>query len=66
MREMLSDQKDLLFKIEQVEKNRLQQNGRMQKNEEDIQLIFKTLKALLMPPNTPRPRVGFRRPNEKE
>ncbi len=66
MREMLSDQKDLLSKIEQVEKNLLKHSNRMQKNEEDIQLIFKSLKALLTPPDDPRPRIGFRRPNEKE
>jgi hypothetical protein len=61
MREILSDQKDLIVKIEQIEKNLLKQGGRMQKNEEDIQIIFKTLKALLKPPNDSRPRVGFRR-----
>jgi hypothetical protein len=66
MREMLSDQKDLLIKLELVEKNLLRQGGRMQKNEEDIQVIFNALKELLKPPDDPRPRVGFRRPNEKE
>lgn len=63
---MLSDQKDLLLKIEQVEKNLLQYGGKIQKSEEDIQIIFKTLKVLLAPPDHSRARVGFRRPNEKE
>ena len=66
MREILSDQKDLLLKLAQIEKTLLNQGGRMQKNEEDIQAIFKTLKALLKPQDSPRPRVGFRRSNEKE
>lgn len=66
MREILSDQKDLMLKLDQIEKNLLNQSGRMQKNEEDIQVIFKTLKALLKPPDNPRPRVGFRRTNEKD
>ena len=63
MREILTDQKDQLLKIEQLEKNLLLQNGKMQKSEEDIQIIFKTLKALLAPTDHIRTRIGFRRPN---
>jgi phage regulator Rha-like protein len=66
MREVLSDQKDLLIKFEQMEKNLIKQFGRMQKNEDDIQVIFKTLKVLLKENNNPRPRVGFRRSDERE
>ncbi len=65
MREMLLTHKDILIKLEQVEKDLLKQDNRMTKYEEDIQLIFETLKKLLNPPNPPRERIGFKRYSEK-
>ena len=59
MREMLLTHKDILLKLEQIER-------KVAGHDEDIQLIFKCLKQLLNPPQKPRPRIGFRRPNEKE
>ncbi|HVW63052.1 MAG TPA: ORF6N domain-containing protein [Puia sp.] len=66
MREMLLTHKDILVKLEQVEKQLLQQDARMNKHEEDIQMIFEALKELLNPPIEPRPRIGFRRQDEEE
>jgi hypothetical protein len=66
MRELLLTHKDILVKLEQVEKHLLQQDARMNKHEEDIQMIFKALKELLTPPAEPRPRIGFRRAGEKD
>jgi hypothetical protein len=59
MREMLSAHKDILLKLEQIER-------KVTGHDENIQLIFGYLKQLLNPPQEPRPRIGFRRQNEKE
>jgi hypothetical protein len=60
MREMLLTHKDILLKLEQVEKNMMKQDGKMKKYEEDIQIIFKALKQLLNQPQQPRERIGFK------
>lgn len=59
LREMLLTHKDILLKLEQLERQVVQ-------NSEDIQMIFAALKELLNPPAEPRPRVGFRRAEEKD
>ena len=66
MRKLLLTNKDILIRLEQIQNKMLKQDGRLKKNEENVQLIFKVLKELLNPPPEPRPRVGFRRINEKE
>src|ERR1700733_14547343 len=58
MREMLLTHKDILLKLEQLERQVVQ-------NSEDIQMIFAVLKELLNPPQEPRPRIGFRRNQEQ-
>lgn len=60
MRELLLTNKDILLKLEQVEKKMLQQEGKMKKYDADIQLIFEALKKLLHTPQAPRPRIGFK------
>lgn len=60
MREMLSTNKDILLKMEQLEKDLVKQDGKQKKNEEDIQVIFKALKQLFNPPQPPRERIGFK------
>lgn len=60
IREMLLTHKDILLKLEQVEKKLMRQNGKMKKYEEDIQVIFKALKQLINPPQPPRERIGFK------
>jgi hypothetical protein len=59
MREMLLANQEILLKLEQLERQEVQ-------NSEDIQMIFAALKELLNPPAEPGPRIGFRRPSEKE
>jgi hypothetical protein len=58
LREMLLTHKDILLKLEQLERQVVQ-------NSEDVQMIFAALEELLNPPQTPRPRVGFRRKDEQ-
>ena len=53
MREMLSSHKDVLLKLEQLER-------KVTGHDDDIQLIFKYLKQLLVPPQEPRTKIGFR------
>lgn len=66
IRELLLTHKDILIKLEQMEKKMIKQGGKLQKHDQDIRLIFEYLKQLLNPPDEPRPRVGFRRADEKE
>ena len=59
LREMLLTHTDILLKLEQLERQVVQNSG-------DIQMIFTALKELLNPPAEPRPRIGFRRKDEQE
>lgn len=52
MRQMIMTNKDVLLKLEQLEKE-------VGKHSEDIELIFRYLKQLLDPPQLPRQRIGF-------
>ncbi len=58
LRELLLTHKDILLKLDQLEKQVVQ-------NCEDIQMIFKALKELLSPLRESRPRIGFRRSDEE-
>ena len=53
MRQILLNHKDILLKLEQLEK-------KVTNHDEDIQLIFQYLKQLLNPPLPPRERIGFK------
>ncbi|WP_114749604.1 ORF6N domain-containing protein [Pleomorphovibrio marinus] len=66
IREMLQNNKDILLKLEQLEKNLLKQDHRQDKQEEDIQLIFQYLKQLLNPAVEPRDQIGFKPGNKKQ
>ncbi|HWC53393.1 MAG TPA: ORF6N domain-containing protein [Chitinophagaceae bacterium] len=57
MREMLLTHKDILLQLEKIEK-------KLTGHDEDIALIFQYLRQLLNPPQTPRPKIGFRRSDE--
>jgi len=59
MRELLSTHKDILLQLEKMEK-------KLTGHDEDISLIFKYLKQLLNPPQPSRPKIGFKRKDEKE
>lgn len=49
-RELMLTQKDIFVKLEQIEKELLNQNWRIDKHEQDITMIFNALKELLNPP----------------
>ena len=51
---MLLTHKDILLKLEQLEKQ-------VTKNNKEIQYIFEALKQLLATPNVPRKKIGFRK-----
>ena len=53
LREMLLTQKDVLLKLEQLER-------RVAAHDENIQMIFSAIKQLLNPKNTSRRRIGFK------
>lgn len=53
IREMLLTHKDILLKLEKMERQVVQ-------NSEEIQHIFNVLKQLLNPPQEPRKRIGFK------
>ena len=53
MREMLLTHKDILLKLEQIERKRIQQD-------DDIKLIFEYLKELLNPKTEPMRKIGFK------
>ena len=65
MRELLLSHKDILVKLEQIEKKLLQHDMGINKQGEDVQMIFQALKQLLNPPQEPRPRIGFRMKEEQ-
>lgn len=58
LRETLLTHKDILLKLEQLERKALRQDG-------DIKLIFKYLKELLNPPVEPMRKIGFRMKGSK-
>jgi hypothetical protein len=53
LREVLLTHKDILLKLEQLEKTAVRQDG-------DIKLIFKYLRELLNPPTEPMRKIGFK------
>lgn len=65
MRGILLTNKDILLKLEQLERRMLNQEGKTKKNEEDVQIIFNTLKKLINSPERSRRQIGFRRQNER-
>ena len=56
--EMLLAHKDILTKLEQLER-------KVSENDGSIQMIFEALKQLLHPPHLPRRRIGFKRSGEE-
>lgn len=59
MREMMLTHKDILLKLEQLERKASSHDG-------DIKKIFEYLKKLLSPPKEPRTLIGFNRKEEKQ
>ena len=59
MRALLLTHKDILLQLEKIER-------KLGSHDQQIAVIFAYLKKLLNPPPQPRPRIGFRRKDEKE
>ncbi|MCY7309914.1 MAG: ORF6N domain-containing protein [Chitinophagaceae bacterium] len=59
LRKMLLTHKDILLKLEQMEKQMIENSG-------DIQNIFAALRELLNPPQEPRPIIGFKLQGKKK
>ena len=59
MREVFLTHKDIVLKLEQLEKRLIQQDTKTNKHEEEIQIIFNVLKKLLNQPQEPRRKIGF-------
>lgn len=59
LREVLLTHKDILLKLEQLEKKIIKQDQKADKQEDDIEMIFNTLKELINPPQKPREPIGF-------
>jgi hypothetical protein len=66
IREVFLTHKDVLLKMEQLEKKILQQDEKTNKHEDEIQLIFNALKQLLNPPKEPRNVVGYKTNSSKK
>lgn len=64
MREMLFTHKDILLKLEQLEKQVLKQDGQVKKHEREMQMIFTALKELLNPKTEPMRKIGFKHKKE--
>jgi len=54
LREILSTHKELADKLKQVE-------GKLGKHDKDIQMIFKAIRALMVPPIKEKRKIGFNR-----
>jgi hypothetical protein len=59
IREMIISSKDILLKLEQLEKGVKNHDG-------EIKLIFKYLQQLINPPSPPRKRIGYKRSSEQQ
>ncbi len=58
--------KDILIKLQQLEKMIFKQDNRLKKHENNIQVIFEALKKLLNRPAAPVKKIGYKRSSEKE
>lgn len=64
MNEKLLTHKDILLKLEELEKKLMKQDEKMNKYGEEIQTIFNVLKQMMAPPQEPRKRIGYKRKDE--
>ena len=64
MREMMMTHKNILLKLEQIEKKLMKQHTKTTKHDDEIQLIFTYLKRLLNPASAPMKKIGYKRYND--
>jgi len=60
MRELIMTNKDILLKLELLEKNLVKNELKTKHLEEEIHLIFEYLKKLLDPEKPPRKKIGYK------
>lgn len=60
MREILFTHKDILLKLEQIERKILRQDGKLKKHKKEMQVVFTALKELLGPKTKPMRKIGFK------
>jgi phage regulator Rha-like protein len=60
MRELLLANKDILLKLEHLEKQLLEQNDHSKKQDEEIQLIFEYLRKLFNPEPSAGKKIGYK------
>lgn len=61
MNTLLLNNKDILLKLEQIENKLNTQDNRSDKHEEEIKILFETVKQLIDPPSIPRKQIGYKR-----
>ncbi len=60
MREVIANHKDVLLRLEHLERKILKQDDHVKKHENEIQQIFTALKKLFNTPSMPRKKVGYK------
>lgn len=60
MREALLNHKDILLKLEKLEKKTLSQDNQLSKQQVEIRAIFEALKQLIDSSKLPRRKIGFK------
>ena len=68
MGEWFSKHKDILLKLEQLERKIMRQDARYRKHEQEIHTLFSTIRDLMydkQESNKPRKRVGYKRKDEE-
>ena len=60
IREVLVNNKDILLKVERLERKLMNQNNKLNKHEKEMQMVFSALRQLLNPVQKPRRAIGFK------
>ena len=64
MREALLNNKDILLKLERIEREMYRRDGQLDRHEKEIQIIFTALKELLNPKPEEMRKIGFKQKDE--
>ncbi len=65
VRELLLRHKNVLMKLEKIEKRLMQNESRHENHEKELQVIFAALKSLLEPKPTKRKKIGYKISSKK-
>lgn len=65
MTKMLSTHKDILLKLEKLEKKLMRHDERSNKYEQEIRMLFEAISQLIAPSNEPRKRIGYKQHSEE-